>query len=237
MRRSSMRWLVVMFFGSLGVAPTAHAQWAVVDVASIAKLVEQIATMEQQLATMQGHLRQAEQEYQSITGDRGMGNLLAGTVRNYLPSDWQALQAAITQSGGAYSALAADVQQSMRSNAVLTPEQLAGLSDTERNQVMEARRSVALLQATAQQALATTSSRFDSIQQLIGAIGGALDQKAILDLQARISAEQGMLANDQTKLQVLYQAAQAQQWAVQQRNREHALNDIGSLRALPAMGL
>jgi hypothetical protein len=46
-----------------------------------------------------------------------------------------------------------------------------------------------------------------------------------------------MLANDQSKLQVLYQAAQAQQWAQQQRNREQAINDIGSLRRLPAMGL
>lgn len=230
-------WLVAMLFAWFGLIPAAQAQWAVVDVASIAKLVEQIATMEQQLTTMQGHLRQAQQEYQSITGDRGMGNLLAGTVRNYLPSDWQSLQAALTQSGGSYSALAADVQQSIRDNAVLTPDQLSGLSDTERNQIIESRRSVALLQATAQQALTTISSRFDSIQQLISAIGGAADQKAILDLQARIAAEQGMLANDQSKLQVLYQAAQAQQWAIHQRNREHAINDIGSLRSLPAMGL
>jgi type IV secretion system protein VirB5 len=94
-----------------------------------------------------------------------------------------------------------------------------------------------MLQATAQQALTTISGRFASIQQLIGAIGGARDQKAILDLQARISAEQGMLANDQSKLQVLYQAAQAQQWALQQRNREQAIADIGSLRRLPPMGL
>ena len=87
-----------------------------------------------------------------------------------------------------------------------------------------------MLQATAEQALTTISGRFASIQQLISAIGGARDQKGILDLQARISAEQGMLANDQTKLQVLYQAAQAQQWALQQRNVEQAINDVGSLR-------
>jgi type IV secretion system protein VirB5 len=158
-------------------------------------------------------------------------------VRNYLPADWQTLQAAISQTSSAYPALAAAIQTSLDRNAVLTPQQLAALSATERDHIVAARQSVAMLQATTEQALGTISGRFGTIQQLITAIGGARDQKAILDLQARISAEQGMLANDQSKLQVLYQAAQAQQWAQQQRNREQAINDIGSLRRLPAMGL
>ena len=166
-----------------------------------------------------------------------MQNLLSGTLRNYLPADWQSLQDAISQTSNAYPALAAAIQGSIRTNAVLTADQLAALSPTERDRVIGARQSVAMLQATAQQALTTISGRFSSIQQLIGAIGGARDQKAILDLQARISAEQGMLANDQSKLQVLFQAAQAQQWALQQRNREQAIADIGSLRRLPPMGL
>jgi type IV secretion system protein VirB5 len=226
----------VFLFGGL-VAPSANAQWAVVDVGAIAQLIQQIAKMEQQLTTMQAHLRQAEQEYQSITGDRGMENLLSGTVRNYLPPDWQTLQAAVTQTSSSYPALSAAAQSSLNSNAVLTSQQLAGMSPVERAQVVAARQSVAMLQATTSQALTTISSRFATIQQLITAIGGARDQKAVLDLQARISAEQGMLANDQSKLQVIYQGAQAQQWAQQQRNREQAINDIGSLRRLPAMGL
>ena len=223
--------------GALAFALPAQAQFAVIDVGAIAQLIQQIAKMEQQLTTMQAHLRQAEQEYQSITGDRGMENLLSGTVRNYLPPDWQTLQAAVTQTSSSYPALSAAAQSSLNSNAVLTSQQLAGMSPVERAQVVAARQSVAMLQATTSQALTTISSRFATIQQLITAIGGARDQKAVLDLQARISAEQGMLANDQSKLQVIYQAAQAQQWAQQQRNREQAINDIGSLRRLPAMGL
>jgi type IV secretion system protein VirB5 len=233
------RTVTIVFFFLFGglVAPSANAQWAVVDVGAIAQLIQQIAKMEQQLTTMQAHLRQAEQEYQSITGDRGMENLLSGTVRNYLPPDWQTLQAAVTQTSSSYPALSAAAQSSLNSNAVLTSQQLAGMSPVERAQVVAARQSVAMLQATTSQALTTISSRFATIQQLITAIGGARDQKAVLDLQARISAEQGMLANDQSKLQVIYQGAQAQQWAQQQRNREQAINDIGSLRRLPAMGL
>ncbi len=228
---------VVAAIAAVGISPVSNAQWAVIDVGAIAQMIQQLYTMEQQLDTMQGHYRQAQAEYQSITGGRGMQNLLSGTVRNYLPSDWQALQASLTQATGAYPALAASIKSAINSNAVLSTAQLNGLSVPERNQLIGSRQSVAMLQATTQQALTTISDRFASIQQLINAIGSAQDQKGILDLQARISAEQGMLANDQSKLQVIYQAVQAQQWANQQKSRELALNDIGSLRSLPSMGL
>jgi len=222
---------------AVSVSPVTQAQWAVVDIRAIAQMAQQLSTMEQQLGTMQSHFRQAQQEYQSITGSRGMQNLLTGTVRNYLPADWQALQASLTSTTSAYPALSAAVRQVLNANAVLNDQQLSVFSATERSQVLGSRQSVAMLQATTQQALGTISGRFASIQQLINAIGTARDQKSILDLQARISAEQGMLANDETKLQVIYQAAQAQQWANQQKSREQALSDIGSLRSLPAMGL
>jgi hypothetical protein len=46
-----------------------------------------------------------------------------------------------------------------------------------------------------------------------------------------------MLQNEQTKLNVLAQAAQGGEWARQQRARERVVAGIGSLRSLPAMGL
>ena len=231
-------WLLPICAAALmAAAPAAQAQFAVIDVGAITQLVSQVQTMTQQLTTMQAHLRQAQQEYQSLTGDRGMEHLLSGTVRNYLPADWASLQSAVNQSHGAYPALAAAIQTTMRANAVLTDQRLAKLSGPERAQLMATRQSTATLQTITQQALAATSERFSAIQQLVNAIGGARDAKAVMDLQARIGAEQGMLQNDQTKLQVLYQAAQAQQWALQQRTREQAVTDIGSLRQLPAMGL
>jgi type IV secretion system protein VirB5 len=72
---------------------------------------------------------------------------------------------------------------------------------------------------------------------LIDAIPQATDEKGILDLAARIDAEEGMLQNEQTKLNVLGQAAQSGEWVRRQRARERAITDIGSLRTLPAMGL
>jgi type IV secretion system protein VirB5 len=214
----------------------ARAQMAVIDVGTIAQLVAQANTLEQELNTARQDLSQAQQQYQSMTGQRGMQQLLAGTVRNYLPTNWAQLQVALQGSGGGY-ALGADVRGAVSSNAVLSPQQVAALSPDEQESLQEARRNAALLQAVAQEALMRTSNRFASIQVLIDAIPQATDEKGILDLAARIDAEEGMLQNEQTKLNVLGQAAQSGEWVRRQRARERAITDIGSLRTLPAMGL
>jgi type IV secretion system protein VirB5 len=216
----------------LMLAPAAaHAQFAVIDVASVTQLVEQAQTLSQQLTAAQQQLQQAQALYRSTTGNRGMEQLLGAVPRNYLPSDWAQLAAAARGGSGARGALAADVQAAVSANAVLSAQQMAVLPLDAQSQLDESRRSVALLQALAQEALVNSSSRFASIQQLIGAIPSASDQKGILDLQARIGAEQGMLQNEQTKLQVLYQAAQAQAAAVAQQTRERVIAGHGNFAA------
>jgi type IV secretion system protein VirB5 len=221
----------------LGVCPQAKAQWAVVDVGAIAQLIQQYETLKQQLTTAESQLSQAQAQYQSITGGRGMQNLLNGTNRNYLPSDWSQIVAASNQTENGLNPLAANIQSSVRANAVLTPQQMATFSPAERTQLQSARNSAAILQAISQQALITTSSRFASLQQLINTIGTASDEKSILDLQARIQAEQVMLQNENTKLGILYQAAQAQEWARKQATREQSIAGAGSLRDLPPLQL
>jgi type IV secretion system protein VirB5 len=237
MFRKSLLAIPLVVLLSLGLPRPAAAQWAVIDVASLAQLAQEYETLQQQLTTVHDHLAQARQQYAALTGDRGMERLLAGQTRNYLPTNWNDVQAVLQGTGGAYGSLAASAHSILTTNAVLSAQDLARLSASERVHLDGARQSAALLQAVSRQALSTTSDRFTSLQQLIDAISSAGDPKAILDLQARISAEQGMLANDSAKLQVLYQAAQAEQWAQQQRRQEQAIADIGSLRSLPPMGL
>ena len=222
---------------SVGLCPTSRAQWAVIDVGAIAQLIQEVATLQQQLQTAEQTLTNAQQQYQAMTGNRGMQNLLSGTNRNYLPTTWSQLAAAITQTGGAYQALSLGTQSLMTANAVLTPQQVAALSPAEQVQLQAARQSAALLQATSRQALDNTSARFNSLQQLINAIPSATDQKGALDLQARIQAEQAMLQNENTKMAVLYQTLQAQEWARRQSAREQVIAGVGSLRTLPALNL
>ena len=224
--------IAILTFGA--VRPAA-AQWAVIDVASLAQLIQQYETMQQQLSTVQSHLAQARQQYAALTGGRrGMQQPALGHAAELscLP-DWATLTAAMQGASGTYGGFGASAQGILTANAVLAGPTLARLSVSERAHLDGARRSPALLQAVTHQALATTSNRFASLQQLINAMSSATDPKAALDLHTRIGAEQTMLSNDTAKLQVLYQLAQAQQWAQQQQRRdEQAIADIGSLRTL-----
>jgi type IV secretion system protein VirB5 len=226
--------IAILFLSAFSLS--ARAQIPVTDVGAILQLVTEINTLEQQLNTARQNLAQAQQQYQSMTGARGTEQLLAGTIRNYLPTNESQLQAAMQGSSGGY-ALGADVRTAITTNAVLSAQQVAALSPDEQDAVQAARRNAALLQAVAQEALVQTSNRFSSIQVLIDAIASATDQKGILELVARIGAEDGMLQNEQTKLSVLGQAAQSGEWVRRQRARERAVADVGSLRNLPTMGL
>ncbi len=217
------RCLVVAFLFVLGGLSPAHAQFAVIDVASVTQLISEVQTLQQQLQTARDHLSQAQAEYQSITGSRGMEQLLSGIARNYLPPDWDALASAAQGSGGSYPALTAAIRAATSANAILTAQDLASLSPTGNQHIQAARQTLAMLQAVSHQGLATTSNRFASLQQLIDALSRASDQKAVLDLQARIAAEQGMLMNEQIKLQMLYESIQANRWADEQRGQERVI--------------
>jgi len=231
--------LTVLMVGALalGSIRPASAQFAVIDVASLGQLVNEVQELQQQVATARSQLAQAQSEYAAITGGRGMQLLLSGTVRNYLPTGWTDLSQVMSGSSASFPALAGQVQALLTANAVLTPAQIASLSPTQQAQIAAARQSPALLQAMARTALANSSDRFTSLQTLIGAIGGAGDTKASLDLNARIAAEEAMLHNEQTKLQMLSEVAESQEWARRQQLREQAIADQGSLRSLKPMGL
>jgi type IV secretion system protein VirB5 len=214
----------------LAATPAVHAQFAVIDVAAVAQLISQMQTLEQQVATARSQLTQAQAEFQAMTGARGMEQLLAGVTRNYLPTDAATLASAAS-GGGAFATLGANVREALTAQSILSNAQLAALPRPSAAQLQSQRQAAALLTALTQQALANASGRFASLQQLINAIGQAGDQKAALDLEARIGAEAGMLQNENTKLQVLFQSAHAQEQSNVQRTRELIIAGHGQFGA------
>jgi type IV secretion system protein VirB5 len=229
MLMSGYRYLIVLVV--ICLAPQARAQWAVVDAPALVQLVKQVVAMKQQIDVARDQLQQARAELQTMTGDRGMQLLLSGTSRNYLPATYAQLNGAMQGTGGGYPGLASDVRSAIATHAILTAQQLATLPTAGQQQIAAARQTSALQQALAQEALANASNRFASLQSLINAIGGAADQKAALDLQARISAELGMLQNEQTKLLILQQATQAQEAVNREQEREQVIAGHGQFQS------
>jgi type IV secretion system protein VirB5 len=203
-------------------APVAHAQFAVIDVGAITQLITQVQILEEQLTTARDHLAQAQLEFASITGSRGMERLLSGMQRNYLPASWADLQG-VMQGRAGYGGLAGGVAATAAANSVLSDQALGLLPLDVRKQIEAARLLLALQQNLTRQALLTSSQRFTALQQLIDAIAGAQDQKAALDLQARVNAENVMLQNEQSKLLTLYQLIRAEEQANQAQVGERAL--------------
>lgn len=213
-----------------GIATPARAGIPVIDVSVLVNVLQQIMYWQQQIQSMIAQINQMKATYNAITGSRGMEGLLllSNTQRNYLPSDYSELTQVLSGTSGPYAGLSSQVQSIMSANAILTAPQLSVMTPQMRQLVEQGRRSAALLQAMSRSAQHNTSQRFSALQQLINKIGAAADDKAIQDLQARITAEQTMLTNEQTKLQTLYQIAQADQHAQQQRLREQVVAGHGS---------
>jgi type IV secretion system protein VirB5 len=223
--------------GVLAFTSDAQAQFAVIDVGAITQLLIQVKKLENAIEVAQSTLAQAQQAYSAITGERGMQLLLGGVNRNYLPANWNQLIGAQNGVGGLYVAFGTDVNATMQRNALLTPTYTQNFSAAENSQLNARRSAVALQESLTRQELANVSQRFAAIQTLINAIPTAKDEKGILDLQARIQVELGMLQNESSKLHVLYQAAESQAQTERERSDEQAIVDIGHLRSLPSMGL
>lgn len=237
------RHLLAFFLAASALLTPLHARAGipVIDFAAVANLIQQIMYWQQQISAMQKQFdelqaskEQLQQTYGAMTGTRGMDQLLSTSdaQRNYLPQNYNDLMGLASGSSSGYAGLSGQVQSIMNANKILTSSQMDALSPEMRQTVEQGRQASALLNGMTRSAYQITSQRFSALQQLINAIGRTNDPKAIQELQARIQAEQNMLTNEQTKLQSLYQIAKAEEAAQQQRIREQAMRDVGSVRSM-----
>ena len=175
----------------------------VLDVANLGQAMQQVAAWQQQYSQMQNQIS-------SMTGDRGMANLLPGN-RTYLPSDWNSAMNTLNQGGGtSYRALAQAAQQIKNAQSVLSQQQTSTMTPQMQQYVEKIRNLSASQQAMGQAAYTTAAQRVNTLQTLTNSLNGQTDPKAVMDLQARIQSEQAGLANDQAQLQSVAQLTTAQ---------------------------
>ncbi|OLK23338.1 P-type DNA transfer protein VirB5 [Xanthomonas oryzae] len=198
------------------------AQIPVTDGASIAQQVsaqiETIAKWKMQYDQMTSQINQMKQQYESLTGSRGLGNILNNpALREYLPSDWQGVYDSV-KSGG-YAGLSGRAASIYESNKVY--DACAHYKVAEQRTACEARAVKGSQdKAFALDAYDKAKSRLNQIDQLMAKINDTHDPKAIAELQGRIAAEQAMIQNEQTKLQMYQMVAAAEDRLQQQRQRE-----------------
>ena len=205
----------------LAFGSSAHAGIPVIDAAAIAKAAQQVAAWAQQYEQMAEQIQQAQQQlqqlestYQSMTGSRGLGSLLANPgLPQYLPDEWKTVYQ--TAAGGGYSGISGALSQ------ILADEQLVGSVAAIEQQIMQrSREAAATDKAVGLRAYDGAKARLTQIEALMGQINGTSDPKAIAELQARIGAEQAAINNEATKLQMIAMLQQAEQRLIDEQRTQ-----------------
>ena len=207
---------------AITMAGAASAQIPVTDGASIANSIQQqietIAKWKMQYDQMTSQINQMKQQYESLTGSRNLGQILNNAaLRDYLPNDWQGVYDAV-KSGG-YSGLSGRAQSIYEANKAFDACMVFKLVDQRTACEAQAVKG-AQDKAFALDAYDKAKSRLTQIDQLMAKINDTPDPKAIAELQGRIAAEQAMIQNEQTKLQMYQMVAAAEDRLQEQRQRE-----------------
>jgi len=185
--------------GVVSTAPVQASGIPVLDVANLMNAIQQYTQMVEQLTQLQAQLQQAKQQYESLTGSRGLGGIMPENYTGAVPRNWQETLAAI-EGGGSVGSLATSIAEQA---SQLDDEHFNGVLDEVTASLRSNLEHDASAQALNAQIYDNSGDRFERLQGLMGEINSAQDMKAIADLQARLQVETGMLTNELIKLQAM----------------------------------
>ena len=182
---------------------------------NIAKETTQIASWIAQYAQMVQEYNQLVEEYRSLNGIRGMASLVNNPqLRRYLPDEYKNI---LSQGYGDWQALR---------TALDNPVGSVKLDKFRRDQL-------AIDEAMTLESYKQASRRFGDIQVLLDKINDASipDAKDMVDLQARIQAEQVMMQNESTKIAMMKNLQDIQK----QKMQEQAQRNDKEMRRKPGV--
>lgn len=221
----------ILVSGILSMAP-AYAQIPVTDAAAISKSwsahLAEIAKWAEQLRAMEQQYSQLRMQYNSITGSRGLGQLMNNATRQTVPDDFmQSYNRLLTMGQGGASNDARIIYETIKKldcarfqdpNAKLQCQAQA-YAEPENASYINA-------------ALKSSQERAAQLNQLVMAVDTTTDLKAATDLSNRIAAEQSLLQNEQTLVNLALAQRQSQSALVVKANqaegRRAILENTGS---------
>jgi type IV secretion system protein VirB5 len=198
--------------------------------------MQQLQQLEQQLTMLQEQYQMLVNTYQTFTHITDLGSAVSALqsvgIQNPLPVNPSAVQNLLSGSGtggltGISSSLSGLFNQSWNTNHVYTPTG----SSWEAQQVQQNANSIAGAQSLAQQLYQSVAQRIPLMQQLEEELSTATDPKTVLDLQARLQAEQSFIQSQQVQAQTLSTMYAAQLQNEQQQLQEERQKEIDQVIA------
>lgn len=215
------RFLPLALALTLAWPPPASAQMIVHDPTSYASLIREAQTALDQLVELKNQVGEARRLYDGFNTASGVNGLAAALGAPQLRAFVPDIDKYVAAAKGDLAALgdigrkATEIREAQRLFTAAADDLLG--QEVERSGDRAAR-DLALGQAAA----SVGAERLSGLLQLTAALDTAPNARAVMDLQARIAAEQAMTANDQMRLQGLAMAQDAEARLQAQRDRERA---------------
>ena len=201
-----------MLFG----ANAAHAGIPVIDVAGLVQAVQEVMQSIQQITNQIRQIEQLQAQVEAITGARNLGAILNNpALQNYIPADATNVLGNVQTNG--YGGLTATARTLRDAQMTYNCLNLAGGART------QCQSSLAMpyqQKALMQDAMDAARGRIAQIQSLMGQIDATPDQKAVSEIQARITAENAMLQHQMTQINLARGMAEAEARIAESKARE-----------------
>ncbi len=204
---------VLIAFGANG----ARAQGIpVIDVANLVQTILQVLNDVTKISNQVQQITELQNQLNSINGIRNLGQVFNNPMlKNYVPAEAYTYLNAVNTSG--YSGLNATAKALRDAGMVYNCMDLAGGARTDCQAALaQPYQQKGLLQ----DAMKSASGRLSQINALMDQINGTSDQKAIQEIQARIGAENALLAHEVSQVQMLQGMADSEERIARSRERE-----------------
>ena len=220
MKRIRIFATLMLVFGLQG----ARAQGIpVIDTANLVQTVQQVMNDITAIRNQVQQITQLQSQLNSINGIRRLGQVFNNPLlKNYIPAEAYTYLNAIDTSG--YSGLNTTAKALRDAAMVYNCMDLAGGARTDCQAALaQPYQQKGLLQ----DAMKTASGRLSQINSLMDQINGTSDQKAIQEVQARIGAENALLAHEMSQVQMLQGMADSEERIARSRARERQYQMLG----------
>lgn len=196
----------------------------------LTELKKQVDTLTSQLKVAQDQLNQAKQLYDSfnkLTNANDIGALLnTPQFRKGLPQQFSDIEKLVAGQGSGN--FASSINQYLLQNRAYAGNSGNSYYQSELDRIA---RQTGANHSMGQAVYDTASQRIDALEELRTRISSATDVKDILDLSARLQAEQALLQNDVLRMQGLAMIQQARADMDGQREREKQRQLVDEMKA------
>ena len=208
---------------AIGTTPARATGIPVVDVANLMQTVLQVLNDITEIQNQVQQITQLQDQLNSINGMRNLGQVFnSPLLRNYVPAEAYTVVNAVNTGG--YSGLTGTAKALRDADMVYNCMDLAG---AERTRCQAALAAPYQTKGLLQDAMKSAAGRLSQISSLMGQINATADQKAVQEIQARIGAENALLAHEASQIQMLQGMADSEERIARSRDRERQYEMLG----------